>query len=597
MVNITQFNSPPFGDGLYAAEPPAGNGINITDLFHIVNPKPDDPGINSAVDTQYPNVAIITFDAVNQFGGMWAREQLDLTMPFSTEMYLYLGRQYGSSGTVADGMTFTLQNDPDGINAIGGAGEGLGVYRGRKWTGVADYTVTHGTYLRNSLVVEFDTYRNAISDGAYVDDPGNAGTSHCALLIPRADLIYISDHNNIFNFTPVQQWVRFEAAWAPNDSGGGLLEYVFDGQQRSFFIDDIISTFGGTRVFWGFTGATGGYSSVQAAAITRLPIQELEAVKIVRNEFGMDIDQSAVSPGDIINYTVRVTANQIFSVVGPIIIEDTLSPFVELIADFVTVITGSGDVYEVGFEIINTNIMRINTEFNFTQDGNWLEVSFNVRVPFDAGGRIIYNSAVITADGLIEIIETNTTMVTVFLLPEKSVSNSSEAGKDGSAVTIGDVVIYDINFANFEEIITTVFITDVLSTGVDFADATHNGVYDSATHTVSWILPDVPGGAQGMVSLAVRVNETAAGVISDFATVQVGDNIPLITNTVENPVINCCPCCRCCPCKCCPCCRCCPCKCCSCCRCCPCKCCPRCHCCPCKCCPRCGCQPCQCNNC
>lgn len=126
----------PFGDGLFVNEPPAGHGLNITDLFHIINPKPNDPGNDGKVDSKYPNVAIITPDSINnRFGGMWAKEQLDLILPFSTEIYLHLWHQYGKNDPVADGMTFTLHNDPDGIDAIGGADEGLGVYRGRKWKG------------------------------------------------------------------------------------------------------------------------------------------------------------------------------------------------------------------------------------------------------------------------------------------------------------------------------------------------------------------------------------------------------------------------------------------------------------------------------
>lgn len=570
-------NSPPFGDGLFTNEPPAGFGINITDIFHIVEPKPDDPGINSTIDTQYPNVAIITHDATNQFGGMWAIEQLDLTTPFSIEMYLHLGHQYGNGGTPADGMTFTLQNDPAGLNAIGGAGEGLGVYRGRKWTGIADYTTVHGTYLRNSLVVEFDTYRNRIADGAYVDDPGAAGTSHCALLVPRADLIYSEDHLNTFYFTPTQEWVRFEAIWAPNDNGGGILDYTFGGIQNIYLVENIISTFGGTRVYWGFTGATGELTSVQAAAITRLPIQELVAVKRVSNEAGMDLDQSAAQPGDIINYTISVMANQIFSEIGPIIIDDMLSEFVTPVGSNALVTTSAGAVYEVGIVFIDNNVIIIDTGHFFTQNGDWLDVTFDVVVALDAGGRIINNSAIITAQGLLEPLETNITQVTIFTLPEKSVSNSSEAGREGSSVTPGDLITYDINFVNFEEFETTVLIIDALAVGVDYVSSTNGGVYDPALHTVNWILPGVPGGAQGTVSFTVRVNELAEIRIEDFATVQVEDNAPLVTNTVVNPVVimppvcppcpppvcpppvcppdNCTPCCdcNCCPCTCCSC--------------------------------------------
>lgn len=338
----------PYGDGLYTKEPPSGNGLNIKDFFHIVDKKQDDPDINSAVDSKYPNVAIITFDRQNQFGGMWAKEKLDLTMPFSTEMYLHLGCQYGPNTNIADGMTFTLHNDDAGINAIGGAREGLGVFKGRKWTGRYwqgnPETVPHGTHLKNSLVVEFDTYRNRISQAAFVDDP--PGTAHCSVLFPRADIIYESDHDNIHTFTPSQEWVRFAADWTPNATGGGTLSYEFgDNIKDSILVLNINSTFGGTKVYWGFTGATGQYTSVQAAAITRYPEQGISVEKKVRNASGEDINHGNALPGDILTYTIRVTARSLASPIGPVSIEDVISDLVDYVADSVQVFTRAGGMH------------------------------------------------------------------------------------------------------------------------------------------------------------------------------------------------------------------------------------------------------------
>lgn len=527
---------PPFGDGLFTYEPPSGNGLNITDLFHIVEPKPDDPDIDSAVDSQYPNVAIITHDRTNQFGGMWANDKLDLTKPFHTEIYLHLGHQYGIPGSVADGMTFTLHNDPAGNNAIGGAGEGLGVYKGRKWTGVAHYTTPHGTYLRNSLVIEFDTYKNTINEGAFVDDPGNPGTAHCALLIPRADIIHVVDHLNVFYFTPTQEWVPFEVTWTPNGSGGGTLDYTFAGQHRAYTVNSIMATFNSTQVYWGFTGSTGELTSVQAAAITRLPVQGVVASKTVTNEAGENIDKGTTYPGDTITYTIRVTVASLLTTIGPVIIDDEISSHVEYMGGSVQVTTKAGNVYDVTPAFLGS-VMRVNTNHIFTVVDDWLEISFPVRVRQNTGGEIVYDTASATGEGMTGSAQTNTTEVTVLPPPEKSVSNTSEAGRDGSPVKVGDQITYNISFVNFEATAATIVIVDPLPTGVDFISATNGGIHNSSTHTVTWTLTNVPSGASGTVSVVVRVNESAEVMVEDSATVQIGDNEPRLTNTTENPVI------------------------------------------------------------
>ena len=524
----------PYGDGFYANEPPSSYGLNITDLFHIVEPKPDDPGIESAVDSQYPNVAVITFDKTNQFGGMWANNKLDLAFPFSTEMHLHLGRQYGYSGPAADGMTFVMHNDPDGLNAIGGAGEGLGAYRGRKWSGTD--TVPHGTCLKNSLVIEFDTCRDRISEGALVDDPGAAGSAHCSLLFPRSNTITMLSHMEVYNFTPTQDWIKFEAKWTPNNIGGGTLDYSFGGIERVITVDNIISTFADTTVYWGFTGSTGDFTAVQAAAITQLPIQSIIAEKTVKNENGDDIDQKLAHPNDILYYTIRVTTNMLTGSIGPVDIEDELSEHVTYMGGDVKVTTQAGDVYDIT-PIFVGNTMNIATGQYLTEDEDWIEAAFSVRAAADAGGRNIYNQALISAEGLSEAQRTNSTRVMIFTDPEKTVSDQSEAGQSGAMVKPEDHITYNLNYLNNQETTATVVITDKLSAGLDFVSATNGGIYDESSRTVTWTLANVPAGVGGIVSLVVQVNKRAAVRIENSSTVQAGSDDPLPSNVVVNPVV------------------------------------------------------------
>lgn len=528
----------PYGDGLFLNEPPKGNGLEIEDIFHLVVPKPEDPVNDSRIDSKYPNVAIITPDSINnRFGGMWALEQLDLSMPFYTEMYLHLGHQYNKSGTVADGMTFTMHNDPDGINAIGGAGEGLGVYRGRKWTGGYwnGYPVTarHGTFLKNSLVIEFDTYRNTTKDGAFVDDPLGSFPAHCALLIPRSTTIYTRDHKNQYFFTPSQNWIRFEVGWTPDDNGGGTINYSFDGNQMSYSVNSIMSTFGGTKVWWGFTGASGYYTSVQAVALTRLPEQGITAEKSVKNAAGVYIDKGTAFPGDILTYTIRVTSKTTTGPVGPVVINDRVSEYVEDAAGMVRVTTNDGDEFSVTPTYADT-VMTVFTDRSLAKKGDWIEITFNVRVREDAARSIVENYAVIEA-GLPETQNTNTTEVTILAGgdPVKEVSGDSAAGQGGSKVSAGDEITYEITYTNFDVEEADITITDELPDGVDHV---LGGNYYADTHTVIWTKPDVPGGESGKVSLVVRVNDSAVVKVENSATVKVGNNEARITNIVRNPV-------------------------------------------------------------
>ena len=103
-------------------------------------------------------------------------------------------------------------------------------------------------------------------------------------------------------------------------------------------------------------------------------------------------------------------------------------------------------------------------------------------------------------------------------------------------VKMGDRITYDITYTNYQETAATIVINDKLSAGVDFVSATNGGVYDEATRTVAWTLAAVPGGVIDTVSLVVQVKASAVGRIENYATVWVGDNDPMTSNIVVNPI-------------------------------------------------------------
>ena len=518
-----------YGAG-FVYEPPKGYGTSITDYFNI---------INGSTDSVYSNVTVITEDEKNQYGAMWAKEKLDLTLPFSTEMYLHLGHESGQSGEVADGITFTLHNDPKGLTAIGGVGEGLGVFRGRKSTGETT-TIPDGTYLRNSLVIEFDTYRNLFTAGAYVNDPSYPGYSaHCALLVPDENADYgiaEFDHKNVFFFNPVQDWVKFDVDWQPNGLGGGVLTYSFDGITNTYSISNITAAFGGTKVYWGFTGTTGNLTSLQAAAITKLPVQELMVEKAVANANGENVDGGFIRENGTLEYTISVSAEKAILGIGPIVITDNLSSHTEYAGGSVSIVTSSGEPFEVT-PTLNGSTLVINTGHTLPNVGDWLTATFSVGVKANSKDNIVYNTAIAEATELTEPQSSNTTEVTIVEGPQNPVKTiSSDDGKDGSAVTVGDSITYEISYLNYEDSAATIIITDRLPDGVDFGTASNGGIYSDTNHTVTWSIPGVASGTGGTVTVTVEVNKDAVVKIENTANVKVGDNDPLTTNEVENLV-------------------------------------------------------------
>jgi len=505
---------PPTYAGNYKVAPPEGS--DITDVFNI---------ISGYVDSNYNNVAVITEDASNKYGAMWAKEQLDLSLPLQTEMSLHLGRAGNYQNTnIADGMTFTMHNDSKGLNAIGGLGEGLGVYKGRKSTGGSS-TVVDGTYLRNSLVIEFDTYKNSILEDAFVDDPGPA---HCALLIPRADIIYSYDHLNVSYFNAVQDWIKFKVTWTPSYTGGvlgGTLTYTFNGIPQSYTIADVNSVFGGTKVYWGFTGTTGGYTSLQAAAITKLPDQEYHVEKMVENGLGEAIDDGIAKAGETINYKIRVESPAAFASmgVGPVIVKDQLSDFLdpETISDItMTTGTSSGTVGSstVSDEqvTLSGSALTVKTGHTLGDVGDWLEISFSVMIKDNAAaGSVIENTAVASATGLDDR-NSNTTKVTV--ASNKIVDSGSEAGVDGAAVKAGDEITYQIGYINPTGKKADLTITDNLPVGVEYVSHTGDGgTYDETGNKVVWKIDGVAADGIGYVTLTVRVTAEAVSTIKNTA--------------------------------------------------------------------------------
>ena len=111
------------------------------------------------------------------------------------------------------------------------------------------------------------------------------------------------------------------------------------------------------------------------------------------------------------------------------------------------------------------------------------------------------------------------------------------------AVKVGDEITYEISYKNYTTIPQTIVIKDQLDANVAFVSADNGGINDNGT--VRWIIKDVPAGAEGKVTLTVKVLEGALKskggpdkVVNggETATVQIGNDDIYTLEIVENPV-------------------------------------------------------------
>ena len=165
-----------------------------------------------------------------QNGCVWNRGTFSFASAFDYTINMYFGNNTGG----ADGCAFVFQNSPLGISTCGNNGSQLGAGG-----------------IPNSLIIEFD-------------DPANLPANAAPLCGPvQADPLdaYIDDG--------LMHALR--VTWDPATKD--LCVYV-DGSQRLCCNHDFInSVFGGNpNVYWGFTGATGGYTNQQYFCPISIPL-------------------------------------------------------------------------------------------------------------------------------------------------------------------------------------------------------------------------------------------------------------------------------------------------------------------------------------
>lgn len=164
----------------------------------------------------------------------------------------------------------------------------------------------------------------------------------------------------------------------------------------------------------------------------------------------------------------------------------------------------------------------------------------------------ITEDAVKGAQGAVGTVENKATVTvgnksytgtTTNYVPKKSESDAQDS--KGSGVKLGDELTYSIGYKNTEGAPATVTITDTVPVGTEFVefagDHKDAGSKDNDGN-LTWTLADVPAGKEGTVQFKVRVTEDAfksggaSGDISNQASVAVGNNPAVKTNTTTNQV-------------------------------------------------------------
>ena len=185
---------------------------------------------------------ILTPNQRSKRGAFWSNEKVDLTQNFTVKANLYLGNRRRG----ADGIAFVIQNSPQGRNALGMGGGGLG-YRG----------------IHRSFAVEFDTWRN----------PGEINGNHIGFDIngrgyrevPKSEVaIPLPEPLESGKEIPVT------IKWNYLGNNRARVNVEIFGQNYSYTINNIEQVFGGTKAYIGFTGATGGERNLQYVSNVRI---------------------------------------------------------------------------------------------------------------------------------------------------------------------------------------------------------------------------------------------------------------------------------------------------------------------------------------
>lgn len=210
-----------------------------------------------------------------------------------------------------------------------------------------------------------------------------------------------------------------------------------------------------------------------------------------------------VNVGDEITYKISYINRT--GAVADVTITDTLPTGLEYLDS-----TGDATHYPA-----NNRVVWVIKDVEPDQGG---EVTVTVRVTGGVEASVRNVAELVWSDGTKENPGTETPVGSLKYIAADSL------GANGAVVHAGDVITYEIRYANQTGARADLRITDQLKAGLRYLSHTESdgaagrlGGYDPATNTVTWEISDVPAGAAGVVTITVRVTTDAAGSIQNKA--------------------------------------------------------------------------------
>ena len=235
--------------------------------------------------------------------------------------------------------------------------------------------------------------------------------------------------------------------------------------------------------------------------------------KKVLDDNGKDIDNTLVSPGQVLTYQITWVAP--LAAEGAetvdVVIKDTVPANTTFVLGSAT-----DNIAPDDNGLLTWNIQG-------QKPGASGTVSFQVKVNDAVGDNgDITNQAFVNNKATVE--------TTHNYLPGKT------ADKDANTtLKAGDELTYTIKYKNLEKDVATVTVTDAVPAGTEFVSADNGGTWDKTDNKVTWNLTGVEPGAKGTVSFTVRVTMDAVGKsIENQAEVKIGDRAPAQTTKTEN---------------------------------------------------------------
>ncbi|OEL10749.1 conserved repeat domain protein, partial [Cloacibacterium normanense] len=254
-----------------------GANASVSNVFSFVT-------AGTAIATSNNEVRL-TQNTGNQAGQIWSVGKVDFTKSFVLRFDAYLG----TNDNGADGIAAVFHNSPQGVNATGATGSGIGA------RGIA-----------NGIVLELDTYDNGTSLGDISSDHGQ---------------IWDSDNQTSTGFltTAVALPNLENSTWHPVvinwNASTKTISYTVDGTNAGTYTGDLVTNYfaGANKVYFGYTASTGGATNEQKIRINSfcsdLPLELDTDGDDIANSLDLDSDNDGCP--DAIEGDENVTASQL----------------------------------------------------------------------------------------------------------------------------------------------------------------------------------------------------------------------------------------------------------------------------------------------